>query len=372
MNQNTEQPAPAAQTARQNRPRKQPRLRAMAISAAFIVCAALLLPAASYLIPGGPAPTAHAQVAAGENNRANFWRAVREGEAGYSAVAAAESGQFINNGGQNWRQFRNGIIANYGGWALIATLLALILFYALRGRIAVESEASGLTVPRWQTWERVMHWYTAGLFVALAVTGLSMLFGRVVLIPLLGAPGFALWATFSINVHNIAGPFFSLGVLAMLVFWLKNNIPCAVDVQWLKDGGGIIGNRHPSAGKANGGEKIWFWIVVFVGLIAVCLSGLALIGWLAGFGLGDSRASMQQMHSIHAIAALVWIVVFFGHAYIGTLGTEGALEGMTTGRVSVEWAKQHHDLWYEEVKHQAAARDARPRADESAAAAPAA
>ena len=333
----------------------RPRLRMMAWSAAFIVCAALLLPAASYLLPAA-APEAHAQVAVGENNRANFWRAVREGAAGYSAVSASESGMFINNGGQNWRQMRNGIIANYGGWAIIAALLALILFYAVRGKIPIEGEASGLTVPRWQTWERVMHWYTAALFVALAVTGLSMLFGRVVLIPVLGAPGFALWANFSINVHNIAGPFFTVGVLAMLVFWLKNNIPDAVDWQWLKDGGGIIGNRHPSAGKANGGEKIWFWLVVLVGLLAVCLTGLALINWLAPFGVGGARDTMQLMHQIHAIAALIWIVVFFGHAYIGTLGTEGALEGMTTGRVSVEWAKQHHDLWYEEVKHQAAPR----------------
>jgi len=369
MHQNTQPPSPATVGRGESQPRHR-RLRAMAWSAAFIVCAALLLPAASYLIPGGPAPTAHAQVAAGENNRANFWRAVREGEAGYSAVAAAESGQFINNGGQNWRQFRNGIIANYGGWALIAALLALILFYAVRGRINIDDEASGLTVPRWQTWERVMHWYTAGLFVALAVTGLSMLFGRVILIPLLGAQGFSLWAAFSINLHNIAGPFFTVGVLAMLAFWLKNNIPTAVDLQWLKAGGGIIGNRHPSAGKANGGEKIWFWIVVFVGLVAVCLSGLALIGWLAAFGVDDSRATMQLAHSIHAIAALIWIVVFFGHAYIGTIGTEGALEGMTTGRVSVEWAKQHHDLWYREVKHQAAPRDAPARANESPAAAP--
>jgi len=91
----------AARTAgKTTRPR---RLRMMAWSAAFIVCAALLLPAASYLLPAA-APEAHAQVAAGENNRANFWRAVREGAAGYSAVSASESGMFINNGGQNWRQ----------------------------------------------------------------------------------------------------------------------------------------------------------------------------------------------------------------------------------------------------------------------------
>ena len=70
---------------------------------------------------------------------------------------------------------------------------------------------------------------------------------------------------------------------------------------------------------------------------------------------------MQYWHQVHAIAAVVWLVVFFGHAYIGTLGTEGALEGMTTGRVSVEWAKQHHDLWYDEVKGEAAEVSSAPR-----------
>ena len=77
--------------------------------------------------------------------------------------------------------------------------------------------------------------------------------------------------------------------------------------------------------------------------------------------MDETRATMQSMHQIHAIAAIIWIVVFFGHAYIGTLGTEGALEGMTTGRVGVEWAQQHHDQWYEEVKDQA-----EPRASSSA------
>ncbi len=341
----------SAQTPVSGKGSRKIRRRAMAWSLLFIVCAAMLLPAASYLVS---TDTAHAQVVDDQNQRANFWRAVREGAAGYSAVAGAESGVFINNGGQNWRQMRNGIIANYGGWAIIAALIAIVLFYAIRGRIAVDEEKSGLTVPRWRAWERGMHWYTAALFVVLAITGLSLLFGRVVLIPALGANGFSLWANLSINVHNVAGPFFTIGVFAMLLFWARNNIPNATDLKWLIAGGGIIGKRHPSAGKANGGEKIWYWIVILVGLLAVCGSGLALIGWFAQLGLADgSRAAMQNMHQIHAIAAIVWIVVFFGHAYIGTLGTEGALEGMTTGRVSVEWAKQHHDLWYAEVKDQA-------------------
>ncbi len=60
---------------------------------------------------------------------------------------------------------------------------------------------------------------------------------------------------------------------------------------------------------------------------------------------------MQQSNVIHTIASLIWIGVFLGHAYLGTLGTAGALEGMTGGQVDVNWAKQHHDRWYEEVQN---------------------
>lgn len=329
----------------------QRRFRAMAWSMLFIIMSAMVLPTASYLLPG---ETVHAQVNNDQNQRSNFWRAVREGNAGYSAVSGPEAGVFINNGGQNWRQVRNGLISTYGGWAILGALGAIALFFLLKGRIKVEQPLSGLTVPRWKTWERFIHWFTAAGFVVLTITGLSLLFGRLVLIPVLGASGFSAWANLSINVHNYVGPFFSIGVFAMLLFWVKHNIPNATDMKWFATGGGIIGNGHPSAGKANGGEKVWFWIVILVGLVAVCGTGLALIGWMAQLGLGDAtRASMQWMHQVHASAAIIWIVVFFGHAYIGTLGTEGALEGMTTGRVSVEWAKQHHDLWYEEVKDQA-------------------
>jgi formate dehydrogenase subunit gamma len=327
------------------------RMKAMAWSFLFIVLSAMILPTASYLVSG---EQAFAQVTNDQNHRANFWRAVREGASGYSAVSGPEAGVFINNGGQNWRQLRNGMIANYGGWAIVLGLGAIALFFLIRGRIKIDEEASGMSVPRWKTWERVMHWYTAILFVLLAISGLSMLFGRAVLIPLLGAKGFSAWANLSINVHNYVGPFFAIGVFAMLLFWVKNNIPNATDMAWFGKGGGLFSKAHPSAGKLNGGEKVWFWIVIFVGLIAVCGSGLVLIGWMAQWGLVDAtRSTMQLAHQVHSIASIIWIVVFFGHAYIGTLGTEGALEGMTTGRVSVEWAKQHHDLWYEEVKDQA-------------------
>ncbi len=335
-----------------NWPRKDKRWKAMLWSMAFIVVAAMALPIGSYVLHGISAAQAQDD---DSNQRANFWRAVREGNTGYSAVSGAETNVLINNGGQNWRQMRNGPIATYGGWMLLGVVTAILLFFAIRGSVKLDQPRSGQTVPRWNIIERTLHWFTAICFVLLTITGLSMFFGRAVLIPILGSSGFAFWANLSINIHNKVGPFFSGAVVLMFLFWVRHNIPNAIDVKWFAQGGGIIGKAHPSAEKANAGEKVWFWVVILIGLVCVCVSGLALMGWLGEWGVWEAtRANMQTANIVHSIAAMLWIAMFLGHVYIGTIGSEGSLEAMTTGRVSVEWAKQHHDLWYEEVKDDAA------------------
>jgi len=45
---------------------------------------------------------------------------------------------------------------------------------------------------------------------------------------------------------------------------------------------------------------------------------------------------------------LILIAVSLGHTYMGSIGVEGAFNGMVTGEVDTAWAKQHHDLWYAE------------------------
>ena len=54
-------------------------------------------------------------------------------------------------------------------------------------------------------------------------------------------------------------------------------------------------------------------------------------------------------HQHSCIGAVGFIAFAFGHSYIGSIGMEGALEAMTTGQVDEAWAKEHHDLWFEEV-----------------------
>lgn len=321
------------------------RYRRMALwTLAIIMVSAMVLPLGSYVYTG--IQSAHAQAVEDSNPRANYWRAVRGGDRGYSAVQGDETDVLVQNGGQNWRQIRNGPLANIGGWGLFVMALLILLFFGLRGRINIEKGRSGKRIMRWSAWERFVHWYTAILFVILTITGLSILFGRAVLIPLLGPRGFAAWADLAIGLHNITGPAFAIGVLVMVLMWIPRNLPSQGDGEWLgKLGGMFKDGDHPPSGKVNAGEKIWFWMICTVG-VAVIVTGLIL-----DFpNYGQTRDTMQTANIIHGIAALVWVGVWFGHAYLGTFGTEGTLEGMTTGYVDANWAEQHHDLWYEEVR----------------------
>jgi formate dehydrogenase subunit gamma len=320
----------------------------------IILVGAMVLPLSGYLYTalaqdGGGVGTggASAGVEWNEDNpRTETWEAVRRGVSGYTAVPGQEAGVLIQNGGQNWRQLRNDGVASIMPWVMLASLVAIAAVFLLTGRHKLHEPRSGRVVLRWRLWERVLHWTVATLFIVLAITGLSILFGRAVLIPVLGTEGFAVWAGIAMNLHNYVGPVFTVCLAVMVLAWIWFNFPNRTDLQWFKAGGGFLKNRHAPAGKANGGEKVWFWIVFLLGGGLVCVSGLVL-----DFpNFGQSRETMQLANLIHGTAAILWIAIFFGHAYIGTLGTEGALEGMTTGYVSSEWARQHHDEWYEKVK----------------------
>jgi len=214
-------------------------------------------------------------------------------------------------------------------------------------------------VPRWSWFERLVHWVTAISFIGLAITGMSMLLGRTLLLPLFGKieggkAAYAAWAQMSIQVHNILGPVLSVGIVLMIVMWIWYNFPAKGDWGWIKAGGGMIGDKHPSAGRMNFGEKIWFWIictfglaVVFTGLVMVAPSFPALEAMLP---VAITRGMMQDANIWHVVAGIVWMVVAIGHIYIGTAGTEGAFQGMATGYVSAEWAEQHHNLWFYKMR----------------------
>jgi len=283
----------------------------------------------------------------GHTSATDIWREIRSGQGGNVVFPNREAGVLIQSDGEVWRVWRNELVARYGGLAIAAVLGLLAAFFLIRGRIRISGGRSGRVIPRFTLAQRIAHWLVATLFVLLGVSGLVLLLGKPVLMPLIGKDAFAIVASASLQGHNLFGPIFIPAILALFVLFVRGNGYRLVDLVWLVKGGGLFGG-HASSHKYNFGEKSWFWLSVLLGVV-ISASGVAL---LFPDYLGD-RAQAQLANLAHAVAAVVFIAVGFGHMYLGTLGMEGALEGMTRGTVDENWARDHHDLWYDDHKRQA-------------------
>ena len=297
-----------------------------------------------------PPPTFESPIAV-PNPATDLWRAVRQRESlggGTTQIRGVETNVLINQSGEQFRQYRREDLISNAGWLIFGVAAAILAFYAVRGRIPIDNGRSGERIRRFADFDRIVHWLTAILFVFLAVTGLILLFGRFVILPVLGPEAFAVIASACKEGHNLFGPLFLVSLVLLFIRFAKKNMPARGDLKWLMRGGGIIGKGHVRAGFFNAGEKIWFWSVVLFGIV-VSASGLILD--FPVFGQG--RDVMQLALVVHGIAAILFIVGSFGHIYIGTIGSEGSLDSMTTGYVDTNWAKTHHDLWYSEITHEA-------------------
>ncbi|MHA1598486.1 MAG: formate dehydrogenase subunit gamma [Alphaproteobacteria bacterium] len=279
----------------------------------------------------------------GNVNDSELWRAIRNGTQGLVSIPDKDAGVMIQSEGENWRAIRNGPVSTYGGYLLGLSAFVIIAFFFARGRVRVEAGASGRKVSRFSMTERVVHWYVAVLFVLLALSGLTIMFGKYVFIPVFGKAGFAVLADLSKQSHNLLGPLFILGVVAMFVVYVKENIWKSEDMTWLTRGG-ILFRSHVPSWKYNFGEKIWFWLAI-IGGVALSVTGV----YLDFPFIADGVAQMQLYTIIHAIAAVVVIAAAIGHIYLGTIGVEGAFDGMVTGEVDENWAKEHHSLWADEA-----------------------
>ncbi|HRJ23301.1 MAG TPA: formate dehydrogenase subunit gamma [Thauera sp.] len=280
-------------------------------------------------------------------NNAPVWRAVRSGEVHTTNVRGPEAGVLIQSEGNTWRQLRNGPITQYGGWLLILVPSAIVLFWLVKGTIRLHQPRTGRLMKRFSAFERFIHWGTAITFLVLAVTGLAILFGKHVLLPIFGHGVLAALLDVGKTVHNYVGPAFGVFVVLMILTFLRDNVWQAIDAVWIRRAGGVLDGSHVPSGRFNFGEKTWFWIgVTFLGL-AVVISGLIL-----DFpNIGEwTRSDMQTANIVHAIGAILLLGLSFGHIYMGTLGVEGAYESMKTGYVDETWAKEHHEIWYQDIK----------------------
>ncbi|MEM9439061.1 MAG: formate dehydrogenase subunit gamma [Pseudomonadota bacterium] len=305
----------------------------------------------------------------GSSSDADFWRAIRDGNAGNVSGPDAQAGVMIQSEGDLWRAMRNGPLSTYGVWVLIGMVALLALFFLLRGRIKIEGGASGHRLIRFNEFERAVHWLTASTFIVLAVTGLNLLYGKYFMPGLVGPEIFG-WLTYYGKVsHNYLAFGFMIGICLMFVIWLTDNIPTHHDLIWfLKGGGLLVKGMHPPSKKFNAGQKVIFWLVILSG-VSLSLSGLALLfpfqfppmfagtfaltnDWF-GTTLPTVLTPIQEQQYAqlwHAIVGVVMTAVILGHIYIGTIGMEGAFDAMGEGDVDYNWAREHHNLWVRDLE----------------------
>lgn len=253
----------------------------------------------------------------------------------------------IQPAGRRWDYFHEMTLHRVGAIVILGMIAILGLAFLILGRLRISAGRSGKKVTRFSPFERFSHWLTATSFVLLALTGLNITFGKIVLLPVMGESAFSDLAQFAKYVHNFVSVAFIVGLILIVTLWLKDNIPRQVDIDWLKQGGGFIKSKHAPAGRFNAGEKAVFWCALAAGA-AVSVSGLLLLFPFYGTDI----ATMQLAQVVHALIAVLFVALIIAHIYIGTLGMEGAFEAMGTGEVDVNWAKEHHDLWYREKETQ--------------------
>jgi formate dehydrogenase subunit gamma len=258
--------------------------------------------------------------------------------------------------GRDWREFHQKTLPWIAAIAILGMLVALVVFYLTRGMVKIERGRSGRTVVRFNGFERFVHWMTATCFIILAISGLNITFGKLLLAPIFGLDAFAAWSQWAKYAHNYLSFPFTIGVVLILLMWIAGNIPNKVDAEWVKRGGGLIGNDHPPAERFNAGQKLIYWIVVLGG------GASAVTGYILMFPFyGTDVAGMQTAQIIHGVVGALFIAAMLAHIYIGTVGMEGAFEAMGEGTVDVNWAKQHHALWLEEQQARSGASESGDR-----------
>jgi len=312
--------------------------------------------------PGYATQTNAERAAVQPGNNAPMWRQVGGGVTGYSSLPKSEApeagnliqpfvrypGSMLTNAGEAWRQVRNRWLIPYGGALVLIALGAVGLFYWRKGTLQLHGAETGRKIERFTAFERSAHWANAIAFSILAISGLMMAFGKFFLHPVIGGTLYG-WLSYLLkNLHNFAGPVFAVSLVVVIITFVRDNLPRKEDLTWLVKAGGMLSAQEVPSHRFNAGEKVMFWGGVFVLGLVVVGSGLVLDKLIPG--LVYERGTMQITHMVHAAATMLMMAMFIGHIYLGTVGMAGAYDAMKTGYVDETWAKEHHELWYDDVK----------------------
>ncbi|ABZ78554.1 formate dehydrogenase, gamma subunit [Shewanella halifaxensis HAW-EB4] len=233
--------------------------------------------------------------------------------------------------------------------SLFAVITLFIIFIVVNGISRLEDGYSGKRIKRWSGLSISVHWLGAIACIFLILTGLVLSGGRLYLEPSMNQSGWASLIGLSSGLHELMAFPFILGYVLMILMWAPKQIPASYDLKWFAVLGGYLNTgkkHHPDAGFANAGEKLWFWVFALFGGLMV-ISGLTMMFPETFVVTKNTANTMLLMHIVSTIIITAFSVV---HIFMATVMSEGGMSNMTSGYCDENWAKQHHNLWFKELK----------------------
>ena len=235
-------------------------------------------------------------------------------------------------------------------YSFFGMIAVLSLFVVLNGKSKLAGGFSGNKVDRWSGMDIFVHWLGGIACLFLIATGLIMGTGRFLLEPNMGASHWIGVINSSVSLHDMMAWPFIVGWLVMVIKWMPKQMPESCDLAWFGKAGGYLNfgsfkGQHPDAGFANAGEKLWFWTFAIGGAIIV---GSGLVMMFPSLVETKDAANLSLL--LHLVCAVILGAFAVVHIFMATVMSEGGMECMVTGKCDENWAKQHHNLWFEEVQ----------------------
>lgn len=199
---------------------------------------------------------------------------------------------------------------------------------------------------------RIFHWVHTAAFILLVLTGIFLFVNPAA--PLLAQDS---WSRL---IHRIAAVIFILAPLMQLIAnrktataSLKNAFSWGIDdFKWAMAMPQyyFLSNEEamPPQDEMNTGQKLWFTILLVFSPIFV------ITGILMWFFKDLPPAVFQWSLFVHDVAFIVIFLMFLVHVYLGVIHPlmrkhGGSFRAMVDGTVTAEYAKSHHEKWYERI-----------------------
>ena len=196
---------------------------------------------------------------------------------------------------------------------------------------------------RHPAYTRLLHWLVAIAFVLSLLSGFALyspwLFRF--LTPVFGGGPMTRF------LHPWFGLFFDIFFFFQFLNWLTPMLWTDADSRWLKRIKQYATNEDrlecEEVGFFNGGQKLYFWVIVLSGLLFL------ITGLLMWFDNVVGSWIVAVSYVVHDLAALLMLAGFIIHIYEGTAHQPGTFQSMIAGTVMEKWAWTHHPAWYRAV-----------------------